>query len=52
MEKLKTIKSLFKYIFAKKRYWLLPLIIILMLTALLLFVFAGTTITPFIYTIF
>jgi len=52
MEALKQIKSLLKFLFSKKKYWLIPLIAVLLLTALLLFVFAGSSITPFIYTIF
>jgi len=52
MEKLRTIGSLFKFIFSKKKYWLLPVVLVLIITAVLLFVFAGSSITPFIYTIF
>ncbi|MDD3803236.1 MAG: DUF5989 family protein [bacterium] len=52
MEMLKQIKSLFLFLFSKKKYWLIPLVAALLLIGLLLFVFAGSTITPFIYTIF
>jgi len=52
MEKLRTIGSLFKFIFSKRKYWLLPVVLVLIITAVLLFVFAGSSITPFIYTIF
>jgi len=52
MEFIKQIKSLFRFIFSKKKYWLAPLIAALLIIGVLLFVFAGSTITPFIYTIF
>jgi hypothetical protein len=52
MEIFRQIKSLFKFLFTRKKYWLIPLIISLLLIALLLFVFAGSSVTPFIYTIF
>ncbi|MGE3062057.1 MAG: DUF5989 family protein [bacterium] len=52
METLKQIASLFKFLFSKKKYWLVPLIAALLIVAVLLFVFAGSSITPFIYTIF
>jgi len=51
-EKLFTIKALFKYLFKNKKYWLIPVIIIILLVGLLLFVFINSSITPFIYTIF
>lgn len=52
MEKLKTVGALFRFIFARRKYWLLPVVLVLIITAVLLFVFAGSSITPFIYTIF
>ncbi|MCK4523854.1 hypothetical protein KAU15_02910 [candidate division WOR-3 bacterium] len=51
-ERIKTINSIFKFIFKRKKYWLLPVILIILLVAALLFVFANSSITPFIYTIF
>jgi len=46
------IKDLFKFIIARKAYWLAPIIIVLLLLGFLI-VFAGNTaIAPFIYTIF
>lgn len=51
-EKARTIGSIFRFIFKNKKYWLLPVIIVLLIVAALLFLFANTAITPFIYTIF
>lgn len=51
-ERFKTIKSLFKFIMKRKKYWLIPVIVILLLLGLLLFVFSNSAATPFIYTIF
>lgn len=52
MEILKTLKSLFKFLLKRKKYWLLPVIIIIFLLGLLIFVFSSSVISPFIYTLF
>ncbi|MFO8062093.1 MAG: DUF5989 family protein [bacterium] len=51
-ERIKTIKSLFRFIMKRKKYWLFPVVVILLLLGLLLFVFSSSAVTPFIYTIF
>ncbi|WP_207515099.1 DUF5989 family protein [Longitalea luteola] len=45
------LKDLWSYIRGRRKWWLLPLIIILLLIGLLI-VLGGTSIAPFIYTLF
>jgi hypothetical protein len=45
------VKELWSLIQAKKKYWLLPIIIVLLTLALLVFL-SGTAAAPFIYTLF
>ena len=45
------LKDLWGFMTARKKWWLLPLIIILLLIGLLI-VLGGTSIAPFIYTLF
>jgi len=46
------LKELFEFIKTRKKFWLIPVIIILLFFGTLLFVTAGSAIAPFIYTIF
>lgn len=46
------IKELFSFLKTRKKFWLLPLIFILLLLALLIVVTSGSALAPFIYTIF
>ncbi|MGC1392448.1 MAG: DUF5989 family protein [Bacteroidales bacterium] len=46
------LKELFRFLKTRKKFWLLPLIIILMLLALLIVITSGTALAPFIYSIF
>ncbi len=46
------IKELFDFLKDRKKFWLLPLIIVLVLLGAVLFFSSGTAIAPFIYTIF
>jgi hypothetical protein len=43
--------ELWALIRAKKKYWLLPIVIVLLLLGLLVFL-SGTALAPFIYTLF
>ncbi len=45
------LKDLWGFITARKKWWLMPLIIILLLIGVLI-VLGGTSIAPFIYTLF
>jgi len=45
-------RELFKFLWSKKKFWLIPVIIVLLLIGFLI-VFAGSSaLSPFIYTLF
>jgi hypothetical protein len=46
------IKELWSFLKARKKFWLLPIIIIMLLLGALLVVAQGSAIAPFIYTMF
>ncbi|MDD3045108.1 MAG: DUF5989 family protein [Candidatus Delongbacteria bacterium] len=46
------LKELFEFIRTRKKYWLIPVIMILIFFGILLFATSGSAIAPFIYTIF
>ncbi len=52
MDKLKTLLQIFKFLKTRKKYWLLPIIIIFVLIGFLLVISEGSVIAPFIYTLF
>ena len=49
---LELIKDLWCYMETRKKFWLAPIIIILLLLGSLLVLAQGSTVAPFIYTIF
>jgi hypothetical protein len=46
------IKDLWDFLKVRKKFWLLPIIIILLLFGVLIVLTSGSAIAPFIYTIF
>lgn len=46
------LKELWQFLKVRKKFWLLPLIVILLIFAVLIVLTAGTAIAPFIYTLF
>ncbi len=46
------IKEVWDYFKERKKYWLIPIVLILMMMGGLIIISQGTTIAPFIYTIF
>jgi len=46
------LKDLWGFFRTRKKYWLLPIIIILLMFGLLIVLTSGSAIAPFIYTIF
>jgi len=46
------LKDLWQFLRARKKWWLAPLIIVLLLLGVLLGLGGGTAIAPFIYTLF
>jgi len=47
-----TIGELFQFLWARRLWWLIPFVAVLLLTAILLIVGQVTGIAPFIYTLF
>ncbi len=52
MSKMQTIKDVFAYIVKGKKWWLAPLLIILLLLGALIVFTEGSALAPFIYTLF
>ena len=46
------VKEFFEFLKVRKKYWLLPIIIVLVLLGGLIILSQGTAIAPFIYTMF
>ncbi|MEW6102352.1 MAG: DUF5989 family protein [bacterium] len=46
------LRDFFGFLMKRKKFWLLPTIIILLLLGILIFISSGTAISPFIYTLF
>ncbi len=46
------VKEFFEFLKVRKKYWLLPIIIVLVLFGGLIIISQGTAVAPFIYTIF
>lgn len=46
------LKDFWGYLRERKKYWLLPIIIMLLLLGILLVLTQGTAVAPFIYTLF
>jgi hypothetical protein len=46
------VKELWAFLKVRKKFWLLPIIVIMLLLGLLIVVAQGSAVAPFIYTIF
>lgn len=46
------LRDFWNFLKARKKYWLLPMMLILLLFGLLLVLTGGTAVAPFIYTLF
>ena len=46
------LRDLWGYLKVRKKYWLLPLILILLLLAVLIVFTSGSAVAPFIYTLY
>ncbi len=49
---MKTLRELWSFLKVRKKFWLLPLILFLLVLGALLVFAGGTAVAPFIYTIF
>ncbi|MFC2188930.1 DUF5989 family protein [Fulvivirgaceae bacterium LMO-SS25] len=45
-------KDLFNFIINRKKLWLIPIIVILLLLSVIIVLVEGTALAPFIYTVF
>jgi hypothetical protein len=52
MGKMSIMKELWQFMRMRKRYWLLPIIILLLLLGLIIVFSESSAIAPFIYTLF
>lgn len=46
------LKDLWGFLRARKKFWLLPIIVFMLVFGILLFLTSGSALAPFIYTIF
>ena len=46
------LKELWQFLRVRKKFWLLPIIIVMLTFGILLFVAEGSAVAPFIYTLF
>jgi len=46
------LKEVFEFLWQKKKFWLIPVIVILLLVGFLIILTEGSAIAPFIYTLF
>ncbi|MDD4910326.1 MAG: DUF5989 family protein [Candidatus Omnitrophica bacterium] len=52
MGKLSILKEFWAFLRVRKKWWLTPIIIMLLLLGLLIFLSSGSAVAPFIYTLF
>jgi len=52
MGKMEFLKELWEFMMTRKRWWLLPILIMLVLLGLLIVFTEGSALAPFIYTLF
>jgi hypothetical protein len=52
MSKLSIIKEFWDFLKVRKKWWLLPIVVFLLLLGLLIILTEGTAVAPFIYTLF
>jgi hypothetical protein len=49
---METLRDLFRFLMERKKYWLLPVVLVLLLLSALLFLAEGSAISTFVYTLF
>jgi hypothetical protein len=52
MARLSVLRDLWAFIRLKKKYWLIPVVIVLLLVGVFLFLGEGSAVAPLIYTLF
>ena len=46
------IKEFWEFLKERKKFWLLPIVLVLLILGFVIFITAGSALAPFIYTIF
>lgn len=52
MSKLAIVKEFFGFMWKQKKWWLFPIVVVLVLLGLLLVFAEGSAVAPFVYTLF
>jgi len=52
MSRTSTLRELGRFVFQRKRYWLLPMLVVLLTLGTILMLSEGSAVAPFIYTLF
>lgn len=52
MSKIQVLSEFWEFIRFNKKYWLLPIVVVLVLAGLLIVASQGSVVAPFIYTLF
>ena len=52
MAKVKIIREFIEFLMHNKKWWLLPIVLVLMLLGVLIILTQGSAVAPFIYTLF
>lgn len=52
MSKLKVLRSFWRFMYEKKVYWMYPIIIVIILIGVLVLLGEGSSVSPFIYSLF
>lgn len=52
MAKLKIISEFVEFLMLNKKWWLLPIVLVLMILGVLIILTQGSAVAPFIYTLF
>ena len=52
MARLTLVRELFELVVMHKKYWMIPVLVVLLLLGLLIVLTANSAIAPFIYTVF
>ncbi len=52
MSKLETVKQLWQFLMQRKKYWLVPIVVVFVLLGLLVILGEGSVLAPMIYSLF
>lgn len=49
---METLKDIYKFLMERKKFWLFPIVLVLLLLGVLIVIGGGSSVAPFIYTLF